>query len=51
MNIGVHLVHVVSSTSKTFSIEPKPKRARVEENRLHAWYVEACMPPRDRLDP
>ena len=51
MNIGVNLVHVVSSTSKTFSIEPKPNSSRVEENRLHAWYVEACMPPRDILDP
>jgi len=41
----------VSSSSKTLSIEPKPKRVRVKENRLHAWYVEACMPPRGRLGP
>jgi len=51
VNKWVRLVHVVSNKSKTFSIKPKPKSARVEENRLHAWYIEACTPTRNRLNP
>ena len=40
-----------SSTSKAFSITLKPKGARVLGNKLYTWYVEACTPTMDGLDP
>ena len=51
MGLGLFHQYIRSSTSKTFSITPKPKSTRVLKNKLHAWYVEACTLTMDILDP